>query len=173
MFDVISLDEALTVLGQLLWDRRQAFDVVAIGGGGLLLIGLMARPTKDLDLVAMRNGDVLSEIFVLPPELVEAIEDIARMLDLPPDWINNGPASMIKLGLPQGFWAEPTAESMEGSRFRSPVASTRFISSSTPPLTIVPMASITWTSGGSNQQRKSCVLPNPGPALMTPPKASR
>lgn len=106
MFVATSLEEALELLGQLLADRGLRFDVVAIGGGGLLLIGVIDRPTKDLDLVALLENDSLVAIEnenALPPALSEAVADVARVLDLPMDWVNGGPSSMLRFGLPDGF----------------------------------------------------------------------
>ena len=60
-FDSLSLHQALTVLGDVLLDRRLHFEVVAIGGGGLLLLGMISRPTKDVDVVALiDNGTFVS-----------------------------------------------------------------------------------------------------------------
>jgi hypothetical protein len=103
MFDATGLEEALQLLGQLLTDRNQPFGVVAIGGGGLLLIGLIERPTKDVDLVALRDGSTLLPVSTLPPALREAIEDVARVLELAPNWMNGGPGSLLRFGLPTGF----------------------------------------------------------------------
>ena len=44
MLDVGRLEEALKLLGALLSDRGHHFAVVAIGGGGLQLIGVIDRP---------------------------------------------------------------------------------------------------------------------------------
>lgn len=52
-FGYETLEEALGILGQLLLDRGLCYEVVAIGGGGLLLLGHILRTTKDLDLVAL------------------------------------------------------------------------------------------------------------------------
>lgn len=103
MFDATSLEEALEMLGQLLHDRGHHYEVVAIGGGGLLLIGLIDRPTKDLDLVAMRAGNALAPVGALPAPLREAVEDVARVLELAPNWLNGGPDSLLRFGLPEGF----------------------------------------------------------------------
>ena len=104
MFIVAELEEALGLVGQLLSDRGYHFEVVAIGGGGLLLIGVIDRPTKDLDLVALRDGDTLVSVEkALPPALAEAVVDVARVLDLPANWMNGGPASLLRFGLPEGF----------------------------------------------------------------------
>jgi hypothetical protein len=103
MFDVGTLEEALNLLGQLLLDRGHRFEVVAIGGGGLLLIGLIDRPTKDLDLVALRTGNSLAPVGILPGALAEAVEDVARVLGLAPNWLNGGPDSLLRFGLPENF----------------------------------------------------------------------
>jgi hypothetical protein len=104
MFIATGLEEALQTLGDLLADRGHSFEVVAIGGGGLLLIGIIERPTKDLDLVALRDGDALLSVGPqLPPALNEAVVDVARVLALADDWINGGPTSLLRFGLPGGF----------------------------------------------------------------------
>jgi hypothetical protein len=104
MFVAASLEEALALLGELLEERGQRFEVVAIGGGGLLLIGVIDRPTKDLDLVALLEGDTLISIEgSLPVALREAIADVGRVLALPADWINGQPGSLLRFGLPEGF----------------------------------------------------------------------
>ena len=56
MLDQRSLADALAAVGELLADRGHQIEVVAIGGGGLLLLGLIERSTKDLDLVALSPG---------------------------------------------------------------------------------------------------------------------
>jgi hypothetical protein len=104
MFVVARLDEALKLLGTLLAERGHNFEVVVIGGGGLQLIGIIDRPTKDLDLVAFRDGDTLVRVEkTLPPLLAEAIADVARVLGLASNWINGGPRSLVDFGLPEGF----------------------------------------------------------------------
>jgi len=49
------LEQALDMLGQLLEDRKQHCEVVAIGGGSLLLLGQTARPTRDLYTSKLKN----------------------------------------------------------------------------------------------------------------------
>ena len=99
-----SLGEALALLGALLSDRAQAFQVVVIGGGGLQLIGVIERPTQDVDLVALRDGDILTSLENgLPPALAEAVADVAEALVLDPEWMNGKPSSMVRFGLPDGF----------------------------------------------------------------------
>lgn len=104
MFVATELEHALDLLGQLLQDRGHHFEVAAIGGGGLLLIGIIDRPTKDLDLVALVDGTTLVSIEgSLPNALDEAVADVARVLNLPENWVNAEPASLLRFGLPDGF----------------------------------------------------------------------
>ena len=75
----------------------------AIGGGSLLLLGLIDRTTKDLDLVAIVKDRELRSANPLPRPLVQAAEEVGRALDLGKDWLNIGPASLFEMGLPPGF----------------------------------------------------------------------
>jgi hypothetical protein len=98
-----SLDQALTVLGEILFDRNLHFEVVAIGGGGLLLLGMITRPTKDLDLVALLDEGQFISANSLPKPLLEAITEVGIALELGKNWINVGPADLFSMGLPEGF----------------------------------------------------------------------
>jgi hypothetical protein len=102
-FDAASLEEALATLGELLETRGHAFEIVAIGGGSLLLLELLSRPTKDLDVVALARSTTLERADPLPPALRDAVKDVAAALNLAEDWLNPGPASLFDLGLPGGF----------------------------------------------------------------------
>lgn len=97
------LETALAALGKLLQDRDLEYQLVAIGGGGLLLIGLMIRTTKDLDLVALIDKGEFISAKPLPNPLMQAIEDVAIAFNMSRDWINIGPSDLLTLGLPYGF----------------------------------------------------------------------
>ena len=47
------LEEALQTLGAVLRQRGLSFEAVTIGGSSLMLLGLINRPTRDLDLAAL------------------------------------------------------------------------------------------------------------------------
>ena len=99
------LDEALETLGETLEARGIAFEVVAIGGSSLMLLGFITRPTKDLDAVALVEGGELVPAEPLPPALAEAIADVGRALGIGERWLNPGPADLLRFGLPEGFEA--------------------------------------------------------------------
>ncbi len=101
--DAALLAEALGTLGAVLESRRQRFEVVAIGGGSLLLSGLIHRATKDLDIVAVVDAGELRSAEPFPRALKEAAQDVALTLGLAPDWLNPGPTSLLSFGLPEGF----------------------------------------------------------------------
>ena len=108
MFAVDDLEAALATLGEVLADREVSFDLALIGGGALLLLGAIERPTKALDIVARVEAGDLVQATPLPPILMEAVSDVAGALGLPEDWLNPGPAALLDLGLPDGFLERAT-----------------------------------------------------------------
>jgi hypothetical protein len=101
--DLLSLEEALVILGQLLADRGHYFEVVAIGGGSLLLLRQIERPTRDLVLVALVEEGQFISADPLPQVLLQAAEEVGKALKLGEGWLNIGPASLLEMGLPLGF----------------------------------------------------------------------
>jgi hypothetical protein len=107
MFDDTRLHEAMKLLGELLSERGQPFEVLAIGGGALLLLGLSQRATIDLDVVARRKQSHWTKSRPLPTELARAVDEVASVLGLPTDkpWLNDGPSFLFEIGLPTGWEA--------------------------------------------------------------------
>jgi len=101
--DINTLNEALKILGSYLLDRGLKYEVVAIGGAALLLLGCVIRPTKDLDLIALIDEKKLVSARPLPVPLLTAIREVGSALKLPEDWINSAPADLWEMGLPEGF----------------------------------------------------------------------
>ena len=101
--DSKGLNEALETLGAYLLDKGLKYEVVVIGGGALLLLGCIIRPTKDLDIVALMDKNQLISAHPLPTPLLTAIKEVGTALKLPKDWINSAPADLWKMGLPEGF----------------------------------------------------------------------
>jgi len=112
--DRLKLEQALGTLGAVLEQRGLRFEAVAVGGSSLLLLGLGTRPTRDLDLVARIEGGSYVRADPLPEPVAQACADVGLSLGLAPDWINAGPASLLDLGLPQGFEGRLTTCSFGG-----------------------------------------------------------
>ena len=93
----------LDALGEQLAARGTHTELVVIGGSALLAIGLISRPTRDVDIVALRAGQTLIEPRPLPTELVAARDRVARDFGLPENWLNAAPADLLDFGLPDGF----------------------------------------------------------------------
>jgi len=107
------LEESLAVLGESLADRGVTFEIVAVGGGSLLLLGLISRPTADLDVVALIEAGGYVKPAILPADLADAVRATARVMGIREDWINAGPAALLDLGLPAEF-ANRTVERRYG-----------------------------------------------------------
>jgi hypothetical protein len=97
-----NFEAPLTALGQLLKERRLHFEFLAIGGGALQLLGLIVRPTRDIDVVGVVDETGVVPLDRLPAELEHAIADTAAVFHLPATWFNAGPRSLTELGLPDG-----------------------------------------------------------------------
>lgn len=93
----------LEALGQQLLASGSRFDLVVIGGSALLARGLVDRATRDVDVVALAAEDGVRSAVDLPQELLAAVEVVARDFEVPNDWLNNGPAELLRFGLPAGL----------------------------------------------------------------------
>jgi hypothetical protein len=96
-------DRLLSALGEQLAAANERYELVVIGGSGLLALGLIERSTRDVDLLALRAGDELDSARPLPPVLEAARDQVARDFSLPTNWLNAGPTDLLELGLPEGF----------------------------------------------------------------------
>src|SRR5487761_32010 len=97
------LEESLRVLGEALAERDVTFEIVAVGGGSLLLLGLISRPTADLDVVAFIEAGRYVKPTALPADLADAARATARVMGIRDEWINAGPAALLDFGLPAEF----------------------------------------------------------------------
>lgn len=105
---------ALRTLGDVLAARGHHYEVVAIGGSGLLLLGLVVRPTADVDVVAVVQGDEYRLAKPLPAPLEEAQADVGAALGLGDKWLNPGPTDLLAFGLPEGFQGRVETLEFEG-----------------------------------------------------------
>ncbi len=97
------LDRVLLALGDVLEARGLTYELVVVGGSSLLLLGLLERPTRDLDALAIVEDGayVRAEPFPLP--LAQAVASVGRAFRLSDDWLNPGPTDLLRFGLPEGF----------------------------------------------------------------------
>jgi len=97
------LDELLRALAEQLGAAGAATELVVVGGSGLLALGTIERATRDVDVVAIREGDRLLSAEPLPDAVLAARARVGRDFGLPEDWLNPGPTDLLELGLPDGF----------------------------------------------------------------------
>ncbi|MGC1165932.1 MAG: DUF6036 family nucleotidyltransferase [Solirubrobacterales bacterium] len=96
-------DALFLALGEQLSAVGERYELVVIGGSGLLALGVIERSTRDVDLVALRSGDELHSAKPLPEPLCIARDRVARDFSLAGEWLNAGPTGLLDFGLPEGF----------------------------------------------------------------------
>jgi hypothetical protein len=96
-------DTVLAALGEQLASLGERYELVVVGGSGLLALGEIERSTRDVDLVALRSGEELDGAEPLPEPLNRAAQRVARDFDLDEGWLNGGPTDLLDFGLPEGF----------------------------------------------------------------------
>ena len=102
--DATKLHEALNLLhDQLILLNAPAIELVVCGGSALIATGLILRTTQDVDILALMEKNQLESSIPLPPYLIEAADKVGKILGLPENWLNNGPAMQFQMGLPDGF----------------------------------------------------------------------
>jgi hypothetical protein len=105
MFDHRDVETYLRALDEQLGLRGHHIGLVVCGGTALNVLGLVLRATKDIDVVGIIEdvgGHELREAD-FTDWFLESASKVAVDFDLPDDWINNGPTSMVRTGLPEGF----------------------------------------------------------------------
>jgi hypothetical protein len=106
MSDIVSpanIDRLLASLGEQLAAAGEHYELVVIGGSGLVALGFIERSTRDVDVVAIRSDGDLGSADPLPEALRLARDRVARDFSLPAEWLNPGPTTLLDLGLPEGF----------------------------------------------------------------------
>jgi hypothetical protein len=101
--DASELEQNLQSLGDLLQSRGLNYELIVVGGGGLLLLGLMDRPTVDIDVIAQESDGEFRAAYELPSQLLEAVADVADLRGVAATWLNSEPADLFRLGLPEGY----------------------------------------------------------------------
>jgi hypothetical protein len=104
-----TLETALELLNdRLLQNNSSSFSIVVCGGSALIATNLISRTTKDVDIVSLMGiqGELVDPS-PLPGQLIIAGDEVRETLNLPTDWLNNGPSSgdggIFRMGFPRGF----------------------------------------------------------------------
>lgn len=104
-----TVGRALRLVGQLLQARGERLHIVVIGGAAVNLLGFVSRATTDVDILAFARPDASGALRLMPPDeplpkaLIDASRAVAIDLNLDPNWLNAGPASQWRTGLPPGL----------------------------------------------------------------------
>jgi Nucleotidyltransferase of unknown function (DUF6036) len=101
--DAGAVDTLLSALGEQLVLLGQSYSIVVVGGSALLALGLVSRPTRDVDVVALLDDGSLVSAKPLPEGLLQAAGIVAGDFNLPQGWLNDGPAALADFGLPDDF----------------------------------------------------------------------
>lgn len=98
------IEKCLSTLGEMLSRRGQVAEIVVLGGASLAVRELTARATRDVDVLGIRlpDGSVKSA-HPLPSYLREAAADVAAVLGLESDWLDDRPGSHFASAAPDGF----------------------------------------------------------------------
>lgn len=103
------LDTVFRLLdGRLMRAGAPPVHLVVCGGAAMIAAGLLSRTTRDVDIVALLDdGQRLVAPVPLPSHLLKAASEVAEVLNLPKDWLNNGPSrdegGLFQMGLPDGL----------------------------------------------------------------------
>ena len=99
---------SLRLVGELLEAEDTPYAIVIVGGAALNLLGIVARATRDVDVIAVAVDPTKPRAIQPPPAtfpepVQRAIDTVARDLNLDPAWLNTGPAAQWRQGLPPGL----------------------------------------------------------------------
>jgi hypothetical protein len=90
MLELENLEEALASLGDVFQQRGVSMGVPVAGASSLLLLGLIDRPTADIDIIGLAVEGHYIKAEVMPVTLSEAVRDVGRALGLADTWPTTG-----------------------------------------------------------------------------------
>jgi len=113
-----ALVEALQAVGERLAYDGVTCTLVVVGGAALNLLGIVDRPTIDVDVLARvgDDGETLQPPDPLPDALRRAVVAVARDRGLLETWVNTTVADQWRFGLPPGLGERLTWETFGGLR---------------------------------------------------------
>ncbi len=107
-FPIDELEGLLKALGEHLSAvGATPVELVVCGGTAMNALGFVKRPTKDVDVVALFeivsiDQKRLVTAAPLPESIQEARRRVALDFSITETWLNDGPADLMRLGLPEG-----------------------------------------------------------------------
>jgi len=72
------LEQALHALGDLLEHRGLSYDLVVVGASAIMLGGIAARPTEDVDIVGHWDDGRVRPEKPFPNDLQTCVEEVGR-----------------------------------------------------------------------------------------------
>ncbi len=99
------IESVLTALSeQIDAGGTKTIEIVVCGGAALNILGYVARTTIDVDIMAFVDSNKsLVKDHPISARLHTAAENVGKDFNLPSNWLNTGPSSIIDLGLPEGL----------------------------------------------------------------------
>src|SRR3990170_1653454 len=96
-----AIEAALTAVGERLAHAHEPCAIVVVGGAALNLLGIVDRPTIDVDVLARADArGTIEPPDPLPEALRRAISAVARDRGLLETWMNTAVADQWRFGLP-------------------------------------------------------------------------
>jgi hypothetical protein len=86
MFTIDNKDALLARLDEELGKRSETRSLIICGGGALIVMKVIDRRTRDLDVISPEIDSILKEL----------AESVAIEFGLSKDWLNNGPSSLAR-----------------------------------------------------------------------------
>jgi hypothetical protein len=103
------IEEALKRLNaKMVYTQMPPLELVICGGASLNIMGWVTRSTSDVDIICLARvgpkGDVkLVPGNRLPTKFTNIVAEVGQELGLKEEWLNFGPAPLMKFGLPPGL----------------------------------------------------------------------
>jgi len=108
VLDKATIENLLTALGKQIESMQEGpINIAVCGGASLNVLGQVRRTTKDIDIMGIvkreESGKFNVEEAVLPQWFIDAADRVKKDFNLPDNWINVGPTSIVRFGLPKNF----------------------------------------------------------------------
>lgn len=84
------------------------------------MLGLVQRPTADLDVVGFPSPAGYVKATSLPGYLSAAVREVGAALGIGERWVNSGPAGLMDFALPEGLAGRVTVRTFGGLEIHLP-----------------------------------------------------